>query len=326
MGVTRAFRLAFTGVIACLLAAAASAQTDVWLDVDVAAGLPNRDVDDALALIQAFNSPELRVRGVSAVYGNAPLADGLPIAREVVEKFGPAGLTVHAGAASKDDLGKSNDAVAAMAAALVEKPMTLLAVGPLTNVASLLNLHPDVHTRIDAIVVVAARRPGQRFTYPTADGYAFADFNFENDPEAAKFILDSKIPLVFAPWEVSSHVWITPDDLARNATYGGTGLWIYEHSLGWAEMWRARFKTRGFNPFDTLAVGWVSHPDLMKSIPVTVTIESLPDDTADPAKGTAPLKPYLLVHETDLPNARATYLYEPLPQFTRLLHERLSGY
>ena len=317
---------AITASAMVFLASAAVAQTDVWLDVDVAAGLPNRDVDDALALIQAFNSPELHVRGVSAVFGNAPLADGLPIAREVVAEFGPEGLVVHSGAASNDELGESNDAVVAMAAALREKSFTLLALGPLTNVGSLLKLHPDVHAKIDSIVVVAARRPGQRFTYPTAGGYGFRDFNFENDPEATQIILDSNVPLVFAPWEVSSHVWIMPDDLARNATYGGSGLWIYEKSLPWCEMWIRRFGTVGFNPFDTLAVGWVTHPELMKSMPVTVTIEELRDDTADPANDTAPMKPYLLVHEAVAEDARATYLYEPLPQFTRLLHERLSGY
>ena len=39
----------------------------VWMDVDPAAGLEGKDVDDALALIQAFHSPELDVRGVSVV-------------------------------------------------------------------------------------------------------------------------------------------------------------------------------------------------------------------------------------------------------------------
>lgn len=313
-------------VLATLAPAIVQAQTDVWLDVDVAAGLPNRDVDDALALIQAFHSPEIRVCGVSAVFGNAPLADGLPIAREVVEKFGPAGMTVHAGAASADELGKSNEAVSAMAAALQEKPFTLLALGPLTNVGTLLKQRPEVHSRIDSIIIVAARRPGQRFTYPSAEGRSFRDFNFENDVEAARIILDSQIPLVFAPWEVSSHVWITPDDLARNATYGGSGLWIYEKSLPWAQMWLDQFKTPGFNPFDTLAVGWITHPALMKSFPASVTIEEHPDDTADHAKGSAPLKPYLIAREAAPAAARAKYLYEPLPQFTRILHERLSGY
>ncbi len=299
------------------------AQTEVWLDVDVAAGIPNRDVDDALALVQAFNSPELKIRGISAVFGNAPLADGLPIAREVLEKFGPAGLEVHAGAASKEELGHENDAVRALAAALGERPLTILALGPVTNIATLVQKHPNLHGKIERIVIVAARRPGQKFTYPTADGYSFRDFNFESDPEAMQVLLDTEIELVFTPWEVSSHVWITPDDLSRNATYGGAGIWIEEKSLAWAQMWIDRFKTVGFNPFDTLAVGWITHPNLIQTMPVTVWIEEGPDDTK-PADEAHP-KPYLLVKEGE-DGRKAIYAYKPAPQFTRVLMDRLGGF
>lgn len=317
-------RWRWVGVIVAILCAVdAFAQTDVWLDVDVAAGLPNRDVDDALALIQAFNSPELKIRGISAVFGNAPLADGLPIAREVVEKFGPAGIEVQPGAASKEELGQENDAVRALAAALNEKSLTILALGPVTNVGTLVQKHPDLHTKIERIVIVAARRPGQKFTYPTAGGYSFRDFNFESDPEAMQVLLDSEINLVFTPWEVSSHVWITPDDLSRNATYGGAGIWIEEKSLAWAQMWIERFKTVGFNPFDTLAVGWVTHPKLIQTMPVSVWIEEGPDDTK-PADKAQP-KPYLLVKEGG-EGRKATYAYKPAPQFTRVLMDRLGGF
>lgn len=311
--------------VALVCATAAHAQTEVWLDVDVAAGLPNRDVDDALALIQAFNSPELKIRGISAVFGNVPLEDGLPIAREVVEKFGPGGLEVHAGAASADQLGQENDAVRALAVALNEKPLTILALGPVTNMATLVQKHPDLHTKIECIVIVAARRPGQKFTYPTANGQSFRDFNFESDPEAMKVLLETNIELVFAPWEVSSHVWITPDDLARNATYGGAGIWIEEKSTAWAQMWIDRFKTVGFNPFDTLAVGWVTHPKLIETMAVTVWIEEGPDDTKPADQAQPKPKPYLLVKEGG-EGRKATYAFKPAPQFTRVLMDRLGGF
>jgi inosine-uridine nucleoside N-ribohydrolase len=303
---------------------AAHAATDVWLDVDVAAGLPDRDVDDALALIQAFHSPELKVRGVSAVFGNAPLVEGLPIAREVVEKFGPAGIAVHSGAASKEELGKENEAVTAIAAALKEKPLTILALGPVTNIGTLVNLHPELHAKIQRIVMVAARRPGQKFTYPNAGGQSFRDFNFESDPEAMRAILDTKIEIVFAPWEVSSQVWITPNDLARIATYGGAGIWIEEKCRPWVKMWQERFKTPGFNPFDTLAVGWVTHPKLIETLPMTVWIEEGPDDTVPPAE--AKNKPYLLVKPQEAAGRGAVYAFRPAPQFAPLLMDRLSGY
>lgn len=302
-----------------------SIRTQVWLDVDVAAGLPRRDVDDALAMIQAFHAPSLTVRGVSAVYGNAPLRDGLPIAREVVERFGPAGMIVHAGAAGPDELGESNDAVEAMALALIDAPMTILALGPLTNIGSLLRLHPALSGRIEAIVMVAARRPGQRFTYPGAGGQAFQDFNFENDPEAMQTILDTEIDLVFAPWEVSSHVWITPEDLETLREGGGSGAWIAEKSQSWIAMWRDDLGQRGFNPFDTLGVGWVTHPRLIDSMRVEAWIEMGVDDTVASTEGTPRTKPYLLVRESAAGERDIVYTYRPKPGFKSVLLEGLGA-
>lgn len=302
----------------------ALAAVDVWLDVDVAAGIPQRDVDDALALIQAFHSPSLRVRGVSAVYGNASLEDGLPIAREVLAKFGPQGLEVHAGAASSDELGETNDAVRAMAKALREKPMTILALGPLTNVGSLLRLHPTVHDKIESIVIVAGRRPGQRFTYRTAKGQAFRDFNFENDPEAMQVILDTDIEVVLAPWEVSSHIWMRQRDLDSLKQRSDSGAWIARNSQNWITMWKKRFGTPGFNPFDTLGVGWVTHPGLIQNFRGAAWIESRADDTVTD-QGEAPKKPYLLVDPDRSDGRMVTYCYKPLKRFKKILLRQLGG-
>ncbi|MBK8314151.1 MAG: hypothetical protein IPL01_09070 [Acidobacteria bacterium] len=54
------------------------------------------EVDDGFALIQAFNSPELEIRGVSVVYGNAPFEAAWPIGQEIVAMFGPKGLKCYA--------------------------------------------------------------------------------------------------------------------------------------------------------------------------------------------------------------------------------------
>lgn len=303
---------------------AADGMIDVWLDVDVAAGIPNRDVDDALALIQAFHSPELRIRGVSAVYGNAPLEDGLPIANELAYRFGPANLEVDRGAAVADDLGERTEAVDAMAASLREGKMTILALGPLTNVGSLLMLHPELHARIDRIVIVAGRRPGQHFTYPNAGGYNVRDFNFENDPHSMQVLLESDIELVYAPWEVSSHLWITPDDINALRADGPTGKWIAEKAQGWIDMWLRRFRTPGFNPFDTLAIAYLTHPQYIVSFEAASWIESGPDDTRT-GPGDAPQKPYLFVDPEREGGRRVIYCYYPKPQFQPILMERLQG-
>ena len=64
------------------------------------------------------------------------------------------------GAASADALGKRTEAVESIAAALSQAPLTIVAVGPVTNIGSLVKLYPDLHDRIEKIVMVAARRPG----------------------------------------------------------------------------------------------------------------------------------------------------------------------
>ncbi len=296
---------------------------DVWIDTDPAIGVPGADVDDGLALIQAFHSPELRLRGVSAVFGNAPLAQSYPLACEVVERFGPDGLAVASGAAAAEDLGRENDAVRAMARALEAAPLTLLAIGPLTNVGSLLLLHPELAERLRSVVMVAARRPGQRFVSVESQPTPFPDFNFECDPAALRVVLESDVGLVFAPWEVSSHVWITGEDLDRLATASESGAYIAEQSRGWLELWTDEMGATGFNPFDSLAVAWLTHPALIEHFEAPVWIAEGPSED-DSGK-----KPHLLVDPAGPLDATsrgrtAVYCHRPASELKPLLLERLA--
>lgn len=302
-----------------------SPPTAVWIDTDTAIGVPGADVDDGLALVQAFHSPEIAVRGVSAVFGNAPLDKTFPIAREVVERFGPAGCPVHEGAASADDLDRETPAVAALVAALEREPLTVIALGPVTNVGSVVRRRPDLVPRMQGIVMVAARRPGQSFLSVPDQPDPFPDMNFDCDPPAMQSLLDADVELVFAPWEVSSHVWLDEADLDRLAATGEPGAYIARHSRPWLAIWRDQLGAPGFNPFDTLAIAAVTHPGLLASFEAGVWIEDGPNDTA-PRKERGPhnRKPHLLV-DPERPGRRARYCHEPLPAFKPLLLERLAG-
>ena len=130
----------------------------VWIDTDPAVGVKDRDVDDGFALVQAFNSPEVAVRGVSVVFGNAPLPEGWLIGGRIVERFGAAGLKAYRGAASAAERGTETDASRALTAALRAEPLVVLALGPATNVATVLVNHPELAPRIVRIVAVAGRR------------------------------------------------------------------------------------------------------------------------------------------------------------------------
>jgi inosine-uridine nucleoside N-ribohydrolase len=299
---------------------------NVWIDADPSAGLFEQEVDDALALIQAFNSPRLNIHGIGIVYGNAPLDKAFPIGEQLTERFGPEGLSVFAGAASKDELGDDNDAVRAMAAAIEQTPLTILALGPVTNVGSLLMQHPDLHARIERIVVVAGRRPGQRFTPYPDQVTAATDFNFEHDPEAMQVILDSDIEFVMAPWEVSSQVWITKEDIENLRGSGPTGDWLASNTSSWIARWKRRYGVEAFNPFDSLAIGWATHPGLVETIDVTVRIETLPNDMLKEKPDLDQReKPYLLIDTERGGERPAVYAYKPKPGFKPMLLEHLKG-
>jgi pyrimidine-specific ribonucleoside hydrolase len=289
---------------------------DVWLDVDTSTGVVKNgrqaDVDDGLAMIYAFHSPELKVHGVSVQFGNASLEQAVPIAEQIVEDFGPEGLQVYPGAASADQHDDVTEATTALAAALREQPMHILAVGPVTNVAAVLTQHPELAGRMRSIIVVAARRPGFRFGPTQAPEFFFPDANFEKDVAGMQILLDSGVPIVFAGYEVSSHLWLTPQDLTRMAAASEVGAYVSRTSAPWMGQWLIGLGTPGFNPFDTLADLWLTHPELIESIPVTLEITEDVDERATPAEQAAgATKHYLIATPTDEPTK---YLYLTNPK------------
>lgn len=237
----------------------ASAAVPVWIDTDPSVARGGHEVDDGFALIQAFHSPALTVRGVSVVFGNAPLREGFPIAQHLVRDFGQPGLKVTSGAASANDLGVETDASRALASALRREKMVILMLGPATNVATVLRNHPELRNRIKKIVAVAGRRPNQRFS-PSPNAPAFRDFNFELDAPGFQILLDARVPLVLAPWEISSKVWMRSADLANLRSSDASLTWVLDAAEDWLAYWKNSLAAEGFNPFDTLAVGYVISP------------------------------------------------------------------
>ena len=298
----------------------------VWIDTDPAIGEPERDVDDGFALLQAFRSPELDIRGVSVVFGNAPFDQGLPIAQRLVREWGPRGLRVFGGAPSAEARGQETEATRALAEALREGPLTILALGPATNVATLLERHPELAKRIVRIVAVAGRRPGQRFTTGTINVKGHRDFNFELDPEAFRVLIASKVPLVLTPFEISSQVWIESKDIDRLADGPPAARALASPARAWLSLWRRLFSVDGFNPFDTLAVGYVVSPQGFGCESLPVAIETLPDDITEPGMQgtTVPNKPYLLASESLRSSPRrALYCSKPPARFKPDLLRRL---
>ena len=186
--------------------------------------------DDALALMMALSSPDLDVQGITTVGGNASLADttrnalrlmeylgvpgardrhrhGLPVvkgsARPLNGRFhygyyfhGPAGLGVRLPSPkTAPHPGRAPEFIARLAS---ESPgqLTLIALGPLTNVARALALDPQLARWTRELVVM-----GGAIDVP-GNVTQFAEFNIYNDPVAANAVVSSGIPTTLVPLDV----------------------------------------------------------------------------------------------------------------------------
>ena len=256
----------------------------IWLDVDTSNGVVDerpRDVDDGLAMIFAFASPEVEVRGVSVCFGNVGLNVALPITREVVRRFGPTGMGVFSGAASGAELGRETEATRALTAELErcgEKGLTIVALGPVTNVATVVKNRPELRGRIGSIVLCAARRTGFDFHIPGRPELKFPDANFEKDVEGMRVLLESGVELVFVGYESSCDSWLTRADMRKWAEAGEGGRWVAETSEAWLARWESVLKQDGFNPFDVVTLGWMTHREMMTGHAVSSRIVFGPDD------------------------------------------------
>jgi pyrimidine-specific ribonucleoside hydrolase len=252
-------------LFACLCETVQSAT--VWIDTDVSIGSPIREVDDAYALVLAFHSPEIRIAGLSTTYGNAPLGQTTRVARDLVKRFGrPAGLTVdqvYAGAESASELGRGSRASDALAATLQKQKITYIALGPLTNLATFLRLHPNAAKRIERVIFVGSQMSGASLAFGPNESFRIHDANVLKDPVAAEVVLRSKIPLVLVPITTASRLLIDETDLQNLGTSRAAGGYLASRSKIWLWFWTHIVKTKGGPIFDALAIIPVIRPELL---------------------------------------------------------------
>jgi inosine-uridine nucleoside N-ribohydrolase len=198
--------------------------------------------DDAYALMLALHSPELEILGITTVAGNFSLEQGTADVLRLLEIGGRSEIPVYAGAnmplmhepstfakvtygswwsdePAKEPWGgfakkkaESKGAVQFIIDAVESQPgaITILAIGPLTNVAMALRHVPALAEKIKQLVIMGGAVP--KLSDGSGNMTPAAEFNFWVDPEAAKTVLRSGIPIVLSPLNVSrksdfSRIW-----------------------------------------------------------------------------------------------------------------------
>lgn len=230
----------------------------IWVDTDAACGhTPRTDPDDCLALLALAEASHVTIAGISVVGGNAPIEVTDRITRELASRL-PRPTPIYKGA----------EAARPLQAALEDGPLTVVALGPLTNVARALADRSDLLPRVERVVAVMGRRASHLF-HPAegasgallfGHGPVFSDFNFEQDREAAARVLRLELPLVLIPYDAARSIEITASDLDQLAAQGGAAAWVAERSRGWLQFWNQSMGRAGFYPFDLLAAAYVLAP------------------------------------------------------------------
>ena len=245
----------------------------VWIDTDAACGYtPQTDVDDCLALWVLATAPDLEIVGVSTVFGSASLEVTDGTTRELFGLLSSTrrqSVSVHRGAEKPFASGvpPRTPAQDRLIRALEGGPLTILSLGPLTNVAQALTHRRDLRENA-RLVAVMGRRPGHLF-HPTegaggatllGHGPVFRDFNFSADPDAVHAVLALELLTTLIPYDAARTIEITPSDLNVLASAANAGAWIARRSAGWVEYWRTHIGRSGFYPFDALAAAYVRAP------------------------------------------------------------------
>ena len=190
--------------------------------------------DDAMALFFVLNSPEIEILGITTVAGNQSLNVATADALKVLEATNRAEIPVFQGAASplvhegsewdtkrhggwyangpareppggfaKQKKAEARGAVDFLVGTVMQNPgqVTILAIGPLTNIAIAMRIEPDFARNVRQLVIMG----GAIASLPDGGGNHTpnAEFNFYVDPEAARIVLRSGIPIVLSPLNIS---------------------------------------------------------------------------------------------------------------------------
>jgi len=148
------------------------------------------------------------------------------------------------------------------------EPITVIATGPLTNVALLLRAVPGLTGRIAEISLMGGSL-SQGNTTPSAE------FNIWSDPEAAQIVFDSGVPLRMAGLDITHQALVLPADIDRLRTLGTrTGRAFANLLAFFAVHHRTRYGWDGPPIHDAVAVAWVVEPELVGSNRQRVDVET----------------------------------------------------
>lgn len=254
--------------------------------------------DDAVAILLAIASPEeLEILGVTAVAGNVPLPLTQRNARIVCELAGHADIPVFAGAdrplsrplvTAEHVHGKTGldgptlpdpemplqkgHAVDFIVDTLRKEPagtVTLVPIGPLTNIARAFQDAPDIMPRVQEIVLMGGAY------FEVGNITPAAEFNIYVDPEAAEIVFKSGVPLTVMPLDVTHKALITAERVEAFRQMGTrTGRMVAAWTDFFERFDKEKYGSAGAPLHDPCTIAYLLEPELFSGRHVNVEIET----------------------------------------------------
>jgi purine nucleosidase len=254
-------------------------------------------IDDTIALLTAFVSPELDILGITPVCGNQPLERTVRNALQACELGRRTDVPVYAGCYrpmlrepihgqfhGTTGLGNTVlpeptkrvepvSAVDFLIATLTNavragRRITLCCLGPMTNLAVALRMAPGIAAGVERVVMMggAYREPGNRTMT--------SEFNVLADPHAAHVVFSSNIPIVALALDATHQVMLKPEHVADFARVSGRiSQTLAELMAFWDRNDVARYGSRGGPLHDPLVIAYLLAPQLFETTKARVFVE-----------------------------------------------------
>ena len=251
-------------------------------------------VDDAIALFMALAADNLDVKAITVVAGNQtldktsinalklmecagsdiPVAKGAadPLVRELftaAHVHGESGLgNVVLPEPKKGFSSKSACDTIYEEALKSEQKLLIIALGPLTNIAVTLLKYPDIKERLERIILMGG-------SCGCGNDTPAAEFNIYADPEAARIVFESGVPITMVGLDVTHKALIYPEEVRYASQVGNPVVETTEKLLG--HMMKISMKYFGFEGaimHDPLAVAYAIDPGVLKTEKYHVDIET----------------------------------------------------